>query len=38
VSRLVCPRPLYHSLSQTFVKQERDARAAPSQIVPSQAA
>ena len=28
VSRLVSARPLYHSLSQTFVKQERDSRAA----------
>jgi len=26
VSRLICARPLYHSLSQTFVKQERDSR------------
>ncbi|WP_443750200.1 chloride channel protein [Asticcacaulis solisilvae] len=26
MSRLVCARPLYHSLSQTFVKQERDNR------------
>lgn len=28
VSRLICVRPLYHSLSQTFVKQERDTRIA----------
>ncbi len=28
VSRLVCPRPLYHSLSQSFVKQERERRLA----------
>jgi len=26
VSKLVCPRPLYHSLSQGFVKQERELR------------
>lgn len=26
VSRLICPRPLYHSLAQTFVKRERDLR------------
>ncbi|MGA9657899.1 MAG: chloride channel protein [Asticcacaulis sp.] len=26
VSKLVCPRPLYHALSQTFVKQERELR------------
>ena len=26
VSRLVCPRPLYHSLSQSFIRQEREAR------------
>ena len=29
VSRLICPRPLYHSLSQGFVKQEKPRRAAP---------
>ncbi|MDV6329916.1 chloride channel protein [Asticcacaulis sp. 201] len=26
VSRLICPRPLYHSLSQTFINQERRTR------------
>jgi len=26
VSKLICPRPLYHSLSQGFVKQERERR------------
>ena len=30
VSRLVCPRPLYHALSRTFVRQERDFRLAES--------
>lgn len=28
MSRLVCPRPLYHALSQTFLKQERERRLA----------
>ena len=28
VSRLICPRPLYHALSQTFVRQERQRRLA----------
>ncbi len=26
VSRLICPRPLYHSLAQTFIKQARDSQ------------
>ncbi|MGZ3306823.1 MAG: chloride channel protein, partial [Asticcacaulis sp.] len=26
VSRLICPRPLYHSLAQSYVRQERDKR------------
>ncbi len=30
VSRLICPRPLYHALSQTFVRQERERRLAES--------
>ena len=28
MSRLVCPRPLYHALSQTFLRQERERRLA----------
>ena len=28
ISRLVCPRPLYHALSQTFIRQERQRRLA----------
>ena len=28
VSRLVCPRPLYHALAQAFVRQERERRLA----------
>ncbi len=33
VSRLICPRPLYHALAQGFVRQSRDAKpeAAPAQ-------
>ncbi len=35
ISRLVCPKPLYHALSRTFVRAERDRRLAESETPPS---
>ncbi len=32
ISRLVCPRPLYHSLARGFVKHERDERLSEAEV------